>query len=144
MFPNTRVDKAILTPLIYKHQNITSTLVFILAFGIHCKFFIVLPIWLKICFLLFLQGSMCVSEVLRAQARLIGIRHAICPGLNNSDNNSFSVWHHQKNDLFFTIWFLFWNVCRIYQSNRLINFLKFFWIMFFWWVIYSCLIYIYL
>ena len=61
-----------------------------IVFGIHCNFFIFLPIRLKTCRsnnLLFLQGKMKkrkigrVSEVLRAQARPIGMGWAICPSL---------------------------------------------------------------
>ena len=73
------------------NRNITSALVFMAVFGIHCNFFIVLPIWLKACrsndFLLFTRQNVRarkighVSEVLRAWARPIGIGRTICPNL---------------------------------------------------------------
>ena len=47
MFPNPRVDKAVLTPshqICTPCQNILKRLVFIMLFGIYSNFFIVLPI----------------------------------------------------------------------------------------------------
>ena len=59
----------------------------------------------------------------------------------------FSVWNHQKNNLFFTIWVMFWNIGRIsffsflaYKTLRAVVtlFSQFFCsIIFFWWKIYS-------
>ena len=65
------------------------------VFGIHSNFLLVLPIRLKPCrsngFLFFTRQNVrarkigCVSEVLRARERSIGIGHghAICPGLEH-------------------------------------------------------------
>ena len=52
----------------------------------------------------------------------------------------FFIWNHQKNNLFFAIWAMFWNISRLYflffstqiiKSNCYIIFLKFFPINFF-------------
>ena len=52
---------------------------------------------------------------------------------------SLSIWNHLKNDLFLTIWVMFWNISRIYffifsiqniKCNCYIIFLKFFPIIF--------------
>ena len=63
-----------------------------IVFGIHCNFFIGLPIQLKTCrssvFFFFARLNVRarkigrVSEVFRTRACLIGIGHAICPGLS--------------------------------------------------------------
>ena len=68
--------------------------------GIHCNFFIVLPIRLKTCrfndFLFFTMQNMHsrkigrVSEILGTQARPIGIGRAISPGLDS---------YHQKMNI---------------------------------------------
>ena len=62
---------------------------------------------------------------------------------------SFSIWNHEKNNLFFTIWIQSWTMSRIpflFLSKTLwafftlffsILFFFFFSIIFFWWKIYS-------
>ena len=61
---------------------------FMIEYGIHCTFFIALPIRLKTCrfifFPLFYKAKCAGSKNgvrLRGFARAIGIRHAICPDL---------------------------------------------------------------
>ena len=58
----------------------------------------------------------------------------------------FFAWNHQKNNLFFTSWAIFWNISRIcfsFFSMRsiiiicYITFLNFFLIILFWWKTYS-------
>ena len=58
----------------------------------------------------------------------------------------FSVLNHQKSNLFFTIWVVFWNVGKAYfrfffiehiKRNCRIFLLKLFPVIYFWWVIYS-------
>ena len=77
MFPNPRVDKAVLTPshqICTPCQNILKRLVFIMLFGIYSNFFIVLSIRQKTCrsngFCFFTGQNVCarklVSEVFRA------------------------------------------------------------------------------
>ena len=65
----------------------------------------------------------------------------------------FSVWDHWNNNLFFTIWSLFWKIRMIYfcffsiqniKSICYIIFLDFFWITFFWWKVYSFQLYLFL
>ena len=62
---------------------------------------------------------------------------------------SLGIWKHQKNNLFFTIWDMFWNISRTYvsffsiqniKSNCYVIFLKHFAISLFWWKKYSFLV----
>ena len=84
------------------YQNITTRLVFMIAFGIHCNFFIVLPIQLKPCrcngFLLFTRQNERarkighISEVLCTWARPIGNGRTICPDLNMNQSVFTDKW----------------------------------------------------
>ena len=85
LFPTSWVEKQFWRHQICKHyQNITCRLVFMIVFGIHCNFFIVSPIQLKICRsnIFFTRQEVRarkigrVSEVLRAWACPIGNGHA--------------------------------------------------------------------
>ena len=80
MFPNPWVYKAVWRHQICEfYQNVTGRLVFMIVFGIHCNFFILLPIWLKTyrsnVFLFFTRQNMRarkvgrVWEVLRVRAQ---------------------------------------------------------------------------
>ena len=75
---------------IYKHQNVTSTLVFTIVFEIHRTFSLFYLFDWKFTDLIiffFVMQNVCaqkiakVSEVLRTQAHLISIRCTICPAL---------------------------------------------------------------
>ena len=90
---------------IYKHQNITSGLVFTIVFRIHYSFFIALPIRLYICrsndfflFSLCYNGQCvcsrkigCVSETLCAQACPISTRRVIYPDLMYTAKMYFTI-----------------------------------------------------
>ena len=80
------------------YQNIPSTPVFMIVFGIHCNFLIVLPIRLKTYrsnVLFFLQGKICAPKnqahnLSRSGKRYIGIRGKLkedsrfkCPTIAN-------------------------------------------------------------
>ena len=71
------------------HQSITSRLVFMIAFEIHCNFYIVLPIWLKTCrsnsFFCFLHSKNCAPKKSR---RLRGFTIPNAPDRHRARNLS--------------------------------------------------------
>ena len=86
-FPINEWIKQFLHHELYKHQNMTSAMVFTIVFGIHYNFFVALPIYLfPISSDFFSHGKTCTSEKLGPSQRFgglvrqIDIEHAICPG----------------------------------------------------------------